>query len=486
MAYNFNNIYKNLRAPLAYNLGNKYTTASGPGGVMTGQEITDNFGTLADAALDLHNRVKIIEGWPLSAESSQLGYIGYTGKAEGAGYFYGGVPLSIPGVSTLSFPFNITTEEYFSISAGKGITYTTNGSVDQENSIFYEINSGIGNFSTMSSLLSQLNAQLINNGSPSGFSFLGTVDLTSISDWTTRFSWGTTPASFYVYVDDDPNGVLVTLNTTVNPPGGATPEGLTGLTTVLNIALSSAGLFYDITAEIASGIYMKFSGNNTRPAGCSRLKIEKNVDSASDILYNLGLLGASETSKTIFDFSTTLQFRENPSSANSIELIGVNSYEKLLIKDNIKNLTTPSLLNHLNIPISPSEASLKYHTDPPKLSQTTVLNYGGILKVSRIFSADISRFTLSVINGSTFAIPAGYKINYIFVKRTGGNTNTTFKITVGGIDISSLLTLSSNTIFYSLPCTITYFPSNSTATTVLASGGGGESAFIMVELQYIG
>ena len=479
MAYNFSNIFKNLKAPIKYNTNNKYTNATGPNGLMTGEEVTGNFDTLATASLDLHERLSIVEGFPVSSDSSNNGFVIYNGFKEGEGVFYGGSPLRIDGTSSLSFPQTISAEEYFSVCGNGGIRYLPNGSIDYDNSIFYTIKSGTGTINSFSDLLNLLNGKLINNGD--GFYFTGSVDLTSIGDWTSRFSWGSTPASFYVYIDDHPTGVKVNLTTTVNPPGGQDPQGLTGLRNVIDYAFGAAGIGDKIEPEIYDGKYMRFSGNNNRSVGCSRIKLAKDPNSTSDVLYLLGILGYSENTKSIFDFSTTLQFVEK--STNTIQLKGINEYEKLILKDNEKGVNTNSLLYRIKLPIPPNAYSVFYHTQPPKSTYVSKLNFGGILKVNKVYANNKYAVKGTYSNGSTFQIPAGYKVVGYYVKRLSADSFSV-KLTMSGIDATSSVTLTSNSVYYSLPILLNYFPSNTTV-TVSFTGGTNPSVELIVDLEEV-
>ena len=482
MGYNFSNIFKNLKAPVRYNPNNKYTNSTGPNGLMTGEELTNNFDTLASASLDLHERLSTVENFPVTSESSSFGYVLYNGFKEGEGVFYGGDPLVLEGTSSLTFPQNISIEEFFSVCAGGGIRYLSNGSIDFSDSVFYEIGSGTGTIDNFNDLLTLLNNKLINNGN--GFYYTGSVDLTSIGDWTTRFSWGTTPASFYVYIDDSPAGVKVNLTTTVNPPGGQDPQGLEGLRNVIDYAFGTAGIGDKIEPEIYDGKYMRFSGNNNRTIGCSRIKLVKDPNSASDVLYLLGILGISENEKSIFDFSTTLRFEES-STPNVIRLKGINEYEKLLIKDNTKVLTTSSLLYRIKLPVPSDTYITLYHTQQPKMTYTSLLNFGGNIRVNKIFSNNKYAIKNSYTNGNTFAIPSGYKVLGYYVKRTEGDNTLSVKLTVSGVDVTSSVTLTSNDMYYSLPILVNYFPSGATITVSFTGGGSNPSIELICDLEEV-
>lgn len=387
MAFDYATLKSRLYSVAKYNTGSEFTNVS----IMTGEEIHSNFRELADGEIDLNDRVVVQEQLPKAAGSTLPGIISYNGNQEGGGVFYGGQPLQLSAVSTATLPVSIDENNLrsFIVAEGSGIKYLPGGSIDTDATVWYEIDYGPQysaphSFSDLPTLVTYLNNNLINNGSP--FYISGTVDLLAIPDWNAVFSWDVNPVSFYISIDDS-DEVLITLDTKVYPAGGGGINGPEGVALIINNELTAAGLATKVQAQVvtvATSKYIRIVGLNSRPAGCSRVRITKKVDETTQVLEQLGLLTEVETERAIFDFSTTFQFVIRDTYYVDIE--GLNSYSKLLLRGNNLGLTAENIFTTLALPIGEINPVLVYNTADPNAEYR--LNFGGDFYARALYATD--------------------------------------------------------------------------------------------------
>ena len=344
-----------------------------------GQDVHDNFFNLAKSVIDDNIRLGIVEKYPQSVNSSETGFVSYSGKKSNAGNFYGGEPLSLPGSTNISIPYNFSSGNFiaFRLACNEGIIYTDSG-INSVNTIWKEITyDTASNFTNINDFISYLNLKLKYEEKTGSnvFTIQGSID-PSIA-WDTTFKVAS--STFNITVNDRPTPYEVTISQ-INI------FNISTLVDAIQLGINNAIGVGKITVS-NSGNMIVLTGNPDRTTGgLFSFKVAQGLNVGPGNW--LGLFKDGTLLANSYDLTSLISFSYTGTGPYNIVMnystisghtqpdytLAIWDKNAAGIISGLMNSTGGGLGIDTSIGTSPK---LYYHTLHPLSSYTNILNYGG-------------------------------------------------------------------------------------------------------------
>jgi hypothetical protein len=451
---------------------------------MVGTHVNQNFFNLAKSAMDNTTRITTMELFPSASESTNTGYIHYSGRQEGEGYFYGGNPLQTTTVSALlSLPHELggASQRAFRIAAGHGIMYSGPGVVNNTDSTYRTILFGAdgGSFATTATLLSYMQNKLIFNTKDNlhTYTVKGSVQLNTFPNWSTTFGDLTAnPKSFWVYWNEGYTQVLQGLATVVANTAYATDGTIIGKLCLLNQDIAQN--LNTLADTLRNAINNTIPGSPIPTGGVSvtsntisiteitsdrtnngifQLSLVKDVtgdQGSNGVLEWLGWLPGAGIVVETYNYNSVINFFVTDSTSFHLGIQGNGPYITLAFRDsNVDSGGVTGFMSYYGIT---NYLGLNFHTRHPLPSYTKTLNFGGDLWTRDLYIRNLTVSGSTALSGITLTGTVGYQ-----------NLSGTGTLTTSGA-ITSSGTLTSNGNFV-----VAHTQSASLNGTVSLSAGTG-------------